>query len=116
MFFLHHQSATPKVRYGSLLYASLVAIFAIVAFYYPVVGLTGVGSLLFFAGVFVEMNADSVWRESQKWHKKNRKHVPWWNRPTAFFYTTNVYILWPLIILMGIVCLVVAYYLAGVLH
>jgi ABC-type antimicrobial peptide transport system permease subunit len=113
MFFFHHKTVAPKPRYGGFLYGLLILAFAVITLYAPVVGLIGVGSLLLLAGIFVEVNADRVWQESMKWQKKNRKNVPWWNRPTPFFYAVNIYVLWPLIILMGIFALVLAYRLVG---
>ena len=114
MFFFHHQSVTPKPRYGGFMYGLLVGAFAVLSLYYPIIGLIGVGALLLMAGIFVEMNADRVWKESLKWQKKNRKQVAWWNRPTPFFYALNIYVLWPLIILLGIFCLTAAYKLLGI--
>lgn len=116
MFFLHHKTTKPKLRWSAVLYAVLVVVFSLLTFYIPILGLVGTGSLLVLAGIIVEMNADRVWQESTKWHKKNRKNVPWWNRPTPFFYALNVYVLWPLIILMGITDFVLAYKLVGIVH
>jgi hypothetical protein len=116
MFFFHHQSIRPKPRYGSFLYGLLIGAFAVLALYAPVVGLIGVGALLLVAGIIVEMNADRIWQESLKWQKKNRKKIPWWNRATPFFYTVNTYVLWPLIIILGIFCLVAGYKLVGIVH
>jgi hypothetical protein len=116
MLFFHHKSAPPKPRYGVLLYAALVFAFAIVSRYSPVFGLVGLGSLLIIAGIVVEMNSTRIWAESLKWHKKNRKNVPWWNRPTPLFYAINTYVLWPLVIVMGVFAFVLAYKLAGIVH
>ena len=116
MFFFHHKTVKPKPRLGAVLYALLLVVFAILTFYLPIVGLLGMGSLLLLAGIIVEMNADRIWQESAKWQKKNRKSIPWWNRPTPFFYALNVYVLWPIIILMGITDFVLAYKLAGIVH
>jgi hypothetical protein len=116
MLFFHHKAAPPKPNYGTMLYAGLILIFAIMTQYIPVVGLVGLGSLLILAGIIVEMNATRIWADSQKWGKKYRKKLPWWNRPTSFFYAVNTYVLWPLIIVMGVFALVLAYELVGIVH
>ena len=116
MILFHHKSATPKPHYGAVLYAILILAFVIVTQYSTVVGFVGLGSLLVLAGIVVEMNSGRIWEESQKRHKKNRKHVPWWNRPTPFFYAVNTYVIWPLVIVLGVFALVLAYELAGIIN
>ena len=111
MFFFHHKSATPKPRFIAWVYGLFILIFAFVSLHSIVVGLVGLGSLLILAGVFVELNADRIWAESKKWAKQNRKSIPWWNRPTHLYYVLNTFVLWPLVILIGIVSLTVAYQL-----
>ena len=109
MFFFHHKSVMPKPRYVGWLYGLLILIFAVITQYSVVVGLVGLGSLLLVAGIFVEMNADRIWDESKKWAKQNRKSIPWWNRPTHSYYVLNRFVLWPLVIVIGIAALVIAY-------
>ena len=109
MFLFRHQSVKPSPR--PFVWAGLILVFAsaLATYSMPVIGLGVLGALLLIAGISVEMNADRIWAESQKFMKKNHKNVPWYNRPSPFFHIFNTYVLWPFVMLLGLTCLVLAY-------
>lgn len=106
---------TVLTTFGLVFIVLLVAA-QLVMMYSSVLGLIGIGSVLLISGIFYEMNADAVWKESIKRSKKNKKNTKWWNKPTYGFYLFNVFVLWPFIILLGIFSLVTAYTLLGIMN
>lgn len=109
MIFFHPQTKTPQPRLGGWAFALLVAVFALLVPYRLVIGLSGLGVLSILIAVLVELNAPRVWAESLKWQKKSRKRLPWYHRPTTFYYNLNTYVLWPVVFILGVTLLVMAY-------
>lgn len=108
MILFHHKSKTLKPQFAAWLYILLIFAFAIVIQYQVIVGLTGLGVTLLIAGVLLELNSPNVWAESLQWRKKNKNRA-WYTRPNEFLYQVHIWLLWPLVILLGIAALVAAY-------
>ncbi len=112
MILFHHKSKTPKPRFAAWFFIALIAAFCIVTSYQITIGLTGLGVTLLIAGVLLELNSPRIWAESLQWRKKN-KNRPWYTRPNELLYKIHIWILWPLVILLGIGALKAAYFLAN---
>jgi hypothetical protein len=111
MILFHHKSKQLKPQFAAWLYLALIFIFATLIQYQIIVGLTGLGVTLLIAGVLLELNSPNVWADSLQWRKKNKKRV-WYARPNEFLYQVHIWLLWPLVILLGLAALAAAYSLA----
>jgi hypothetical protein len=108
-FFMRHK--TPEPRFAPGLFVGLIASFTAIGITKPLIGLVGLGTTLLVTGVLVELNRQRIWETYRKGYKK-RKAGNMWTRPNEIYYSINVIILWPLIILLGILCLMASYILA----
>ena len=80
----------------------LLAVFAALTQSQPVVGLTGLGIVLIVAAVTVELGADRIWKQYNAAWKKSKGKLA---KPREAYRVINVYILWPLIFVLGILSL-----------
>ena len=111
MIFFHHKSKNLKPQFAPWLYLALILVFATIVQYQVIVGLTGLGVTLLIAGVILELNSPNIWADSLQWRKKNKNRA-WYACPNEFLYQVHIWLLWPLIILLGITALAAAYSLA----
>ena len=111
MILFHHKSKSLQPNFAAWLYVLLIAVFAVVAQYEVIVGLTGLGVTLLIVGVLLELNSPKVWADSLAWRKKN-KNGPWYSRPNELLYKIHIWVLWPLVIILGIGAIKAAYLLA----
>jgi hypothetical protein len=111
MILFHHKTKSIQPRFAAWLFVALIIAFAVTAQYQVVVGLTGLGVTLLIAGVLLEINSPKIWADSLQWRKKNKKG-PWYSRPNEFLYKIHIWVLWPLVIILGIAAIKAAYYLA----
>ena len=105
--FMRHR--TPAPRFAPGLFLGLLIAFTLLGQDKPVVGLTGIGATLVAAGALVELNRQRIWDEYRKSYRKAKGLAGLWSKPDPLYYTLNVVFLWPLIIVLGIVCLWAAY-------
>jgi hypothetical protein len=108
--FMRHN--TPAPRFAPGLFVALMAAFTILGQTKPIVGLTGLGVTLVAAGTLVELNRRMIWENYRKTFRKTRGLKGLWTKPAPIYYTINVVILWPLIIVLGILTLWAAYILS----
>lgn len=109
---LFHRHKTPEARFGQGLFLALIVVFVILARSKPAVGLTGLGVTLLIGAVMVELNAERIWETYRKAYKKNKGAQGFWSEPKRLYYDLNVRVLWPLVGLLGVACLWLAYTLA----
>ncbi len=108
--FRHHRTSKP--RYIQVLFFGLFLLFAIVAQVKPVFGLVGLGTLAILAAGVVELHSRRIWDEYRKGYKKQRRFTGLWHEPKEIYFRLNIYVLWPLVALLGALCLWVGYRLA----
>lgn len=109
---LFRRTPTPRPHYASGLLAGFVVAFAIVCQTKPVVGLAGLGTVAIVAAALVELNRVRIWEDYKKAYKKQRGKKSGLRAPNRLYYTINVALLWPAILLLGVLCLYLAYTLA----
>lgn len=110
---LFHRS-TPRARFAGWAFVDLVVLFSAISLYRPAAGLSGLGAVLILGSVLVEANKDAIWQGYKKTYKKSKD--PWqelWNRPNELYNTLNVYLVWPLIFILGLASIYAAYTIAG---
>ena len=91
----------------------LLILFASIVYISPDVSMAGLGTSLVIMGVLVEFNSKRIWGEYLKQAKKRKKKLSAWQQPNEIFYKINVYLLWPLVIFMGVLSIWVAYMLSA---
>jgi len=109
--FRHHRSTKPRY-YAQGLFFGLFLLFAVVAQIKPVFGLVGLGTLAILAAGVVELHSQRIWDEYRKGYKKQRRFTGIWHEPKEIYFQLNVYVLWPLVALLGALCLWAGYRLA----
>ena len=108
--FHHHRKAKP--RYAEGLFLGLLLMFALLTQIKPAFGLVGLGTLAILAAGVVELNSQRIWDEYRKGYKKQRRFTGFWHEPKDIYFKLNVYVLWPLVALLGALCLWAGYRLA----
>jgi thiosulfate reductase cytochrome b subunit len=103
MFF--HQ--THPARFAGWAFLALLVLFAGILNDKPAIGFTGIGSVLVLSSLLVLANRDRIWDV----YKKTR-HKSLWTKPSRLYYTLNVYVVWPIMLLLGLGAITAAYYLA----
>lgn len=101
----------PAPKFAPGLFVGLLAAFTLLGQTRPVFGLAGLGTTLVAAGCLVELNRQRIWEEYRKRYRKMKGISSLWSKPDPIYYTLNVVFLWPLIIILGILCLWAAYVL-----
>lgn len=100
-----HRHKTPEARFAPGLFLALVLICVILTRYQPAAGFSGLGVTLIIAAVLVEVNAARIWANYRKIYKKNKGIRGFWREPKQIYYDLNVWVLWPLVGLLGAACL-----------
>ena len=108
--FVKHKVQPP--RFAPSLFLILLAAFVLVGEDKPVYGLVGIGTTVIIGGALVLMNRDNIWDLYLQTYKK-RKNMGFWTKPNRIYYNLNVYMLWPFVIFMGLICLWSAYILSN---
>jgi hypothetical protein len=103
-----------SVRGLMAVFMLLILIFAGLTFLNPVVGLVGLGVVSVVMAIVIEINRDYIWSSYRKEYKKSLGIRGWWSEPNKLFYQLNVYILWPLVGLLGLTCLWAAWVYRGI--
>jgi hypothetical protein len=109
--FIRRASTPPRFAAG--LFVGLFALFALMAWFRPAAGLAGLGTVVVLGAVLIELNARRIWDEYRKSYKKTKGSVAWWHEPRQVYYTINVVIVWPLIAILGVLCLWTSYVMAA---
>jgi hypothetical protein len=108
--FVRHK--VPQPRFAPGLFIFLLAVFMLLGESKPIVGLVGIGTTVVVAGALVELNRVRIWEGYRKSYRKQKGLKGIWTEPNMLYYTINVSILWPVVILLGVLCLYAAYVLA----
>jgi hypothetical protein len=106
MFF---QRTQPAPHFAQGLFALLLVVFAVISHSHPVLGLTGLGVVLILGSSLVLVNRERIWADYVKRYKKLKKKSSW-GAPLQAYYNINVYILFPLLFLLGVGSLIGAWY------
>jgi hypothetical protein len=107
---LHHRRPRQLVGWS---FAGLLAIFVAIATLRPEVGLAGAGAVLVLMAVLVEIQSDSIWKEYKHSYKPTKnKLLNELSVPKEGYYKANVYFVWPVVFVVGIVSIYVAYLLS----
>ncbi len=109
---LFHRHKTPEPQFGQWLFLVLIFVFVIITQVKTVVGLAGLGATLVIGATLIELNATRIWETYRKSYKKSKGLKGPWSEPKPLYYTLNVYVLWPVVGLLGVASLWAAYYLA----
>jgi hypothetical protein len=105
--FVRHK--VPQPRFAPTLFIGLLAIFILLGNSKPAVGLAGIGATSVIAAVLVELNRVRIWETYRKAYRKSQGMKGIWTKPSDIYYIINVIILWPLIFVLGALCLYAAY-------
>jgi hypothetical protein len=111
MLFFHKKPRRP--RFASWAFLALVVLFVAIWTQKPQVGLAGLGGVLILASLLVEANKDRIWDEYKKNYKRD-KNDPFpasWSKPNPLYYKLNVYVVWPVVFVMGLASIYAAYYI-----
>lgn len=107
------RKSVPKARFAGWAFVDLVALFAAISFVRPAVGLAGLGAVLVLAAILVEANKDMIWQGYKKHYKKSKDPLrELLNRPNELYNALNVYLIWPLIFILGLASIYAAYLIA----
>lgn len=104
--FVKHKVQPP--RFAPSIFLLLIACFVVLGEVKPIYGLIGLGTTVIIGGFLVELNRDRIWDLYIKSTKK-RKGFNVFTRPNRIYYNINVYMVWPFVIFLGIVCLWTAF-------
>lgn len=107
--FVRHK--TPQPQFAPGVFLGLLALFIIMGIAKPLVGLVGIGTTAVIAAVLVEVNRVRIWEDYRKAYRKQKGLKGLLTKPDDSYYIINVVILWPLILLLGVLCLYSAYVL-----
>ena len=103
---------TPGPRFAPGLFVGLLVTFVVLGQSKPLFGLVGLGVTLIVTGVLVELNRRRIWDNYRKSFRKSAGLKGLWTKPDPIYYSINVVIIWPLIVILGVICLWAAYILA----
>jgi hypothetical protein len=95
-----------------LVFLVLLLWFACMAKYKEAVGLAGIGAVLVLGASIVEANAKLIWDQYKASYKPTG--VGWFdalNKPTQLYNLLNVWVVWPVVFVLGLWAIWVAYQL-----
>jgi hypothetical protein len=107
--FIRHKVPQPRIAPG--LFLGLIAVFILLGESKPLFGLAGIGTTVIVAAVLVELNRTRIWEDYRKSYRKQKGLKGLLTEPNQAYYTINVVILWPAILLLGVLCVWAAYIL-----
>ncbi len=100
---------TPPPRFAPGLFLILLVGFVLLGQARPTLGLVGLGTTLIVAAVLVEINRNRIWDMYKQTYKRRAGAVGLWSKPDPVYFNLNVYVLWPFILFIGLVCIWAAY-------
>src|SRR5450759_4419472 len=106
------RNKTPQPRFAPAMFLILILLFSLIGQTKPVVGLTGLGTTLIVTAVLIEINRKRIWKSYCKSYRKQKGLAGMWTKPYSVYYMINVAGLWPIVIVLGGLCLVAAYALS----
>ena len=103
--------AKPQTRVAGWAFVALLALFWVIAINKPVVGLSGMGAVLVLGSLTVEANKVAIWEQYKKGYKKKGTSDLYkiWHAPDPTYYYLNVYLVWPLMFILGLASIYAAY-------
>ncbi len=67
------------------------------------VSIVAIGTLLILVALLVEIEHKVIWKRYKKnYHKHNNKFVDELLKPNIWVYRLNIYIVWPLVLILGV--------------
>ncbi|MDF2460657.1 MAG: hypothetical protein K0S68_60 [Candidatus Saccharibacteria bacterium] len=105
--FIKHKEHRPK--FAPMIFLFLLTIFIFIGDTRPVMALVGIGTIVTIAAVLVLINRDAIWDDYRDRFKKNKGLKGVWVEPNRVYYNINVFVLWPFVLVLGILCLISAY-------
>lgn len=97
----HHR--TRKARFAEWSYLALLVLFAVIYTYSPSAGLAGMGAVLVLGSLLVEANKELIWESYKKGYKAKNSSL--WSKPDPLYYKLNVYLVWPLVFVVGLLAI-----------
>jgi hypothetical protein len=107
--FIRHKTPQPQFAPGAFL--GLIALFVVMGVAKPLIALVGLGTTAVIAAVLVEVNRVRIWETYRKSYRKQKGLKGVFTQPSQTYYMINVVVLWPVILLLGVMCLYAAYIL-----
>lgn len=106
--------ARPRARFASWSFLALLVLFAAISTQKLAVGLTGLGAVLIICSLLVEANKERIWTDYKKNYKysKNDLFPKSWSEPKEAYYRLNVYVVWPIVFVLGLAAIYAAYLIA----
>lgn len=86
----------------------MIIIFTILAQSELSSGLLGLGIILIALGTLIEVKSKQIWQNSLRWQNQTKTKLPWYHRPSMVYYRLNVWVLWPVIIVLGLAAILTA--------
>lgn len=108
--FVRHKN--PQPRFAPGLFVGLLAMFILAGQFKPIFALAGIGTTVIVAAVLVEVNRVGIWESYRKAYRKQKGLKGVFTEPNMTYYTINVVLLWPAILVLGVLCVWVAYQLS----
>ena len=107
LFQRHH----PSARFASWSFICLLILFVAIWTQKPAVGLAGIGAVLVMGSMLVLANSRLIWEQYKKSYKKSKNSIApeSWSKPNSLYYRLNVYVVWPLVLVLGLVAIWAAY-------
>jgi hypothetical protein len=96
-------------RFAVWAFIDLFILFSVLAVYRPVVGITGLGAVLVLSSILVEANKELIWEQYKEAYKKAPKQWGGLNEPKQIYYNLNVYVIWPVMFLLGLLAIAAAF-------
>jgi len=101
----HIHKRIPEAKSVSWAFVALLALFALLTIHKPAVGLSGLGTVLVLAALLVEANRDRIWESYRQDHHRDKGTA----KPNRLYYQLNVYVAWPLVLVVGLAAIWAAY-------
>lgn len=104
------RKSIPAARFAGWAFVDLIILFSAISLYRPAAGLAGLGAVLVLASILVEANREMIWQGYKKSYKKTKDPMhEIWHKPREIYNQLNVYLVWPLFFLLGLVSIYAAY-------
>jgi hypothetical protein len=108
---LFNKHKIPGPHFAPWAFLALLALFVLMGQSRPVVGLVGLGTTAVLGALLVELNHKRIWEEYRRAYKKQRGLAGTLSAPSMLYYNINVYLLWPFVLAIGLICLYAAFML-----
>jgi thiosulfate reductase cytochrome b subunit len=100
-------------NYVSWAFVCLVLLYGAIAVHKPAIGLAGLGGIMILGSLQALANKDEIWNSYKKSYKKPKSELmKTLNEPKLIYYQLNVYVLMPLMLVLGLAAIWTAWLLA----